>query len=88
MATEILAEKAVANVLNESRKAGTEPPAVITDIGATDGPYDAGNLPETTTQPTLNLFRDKRVQAQWKIHTIKAMLQVRTLDWIKSGQAR
>lgn len=51
MATEILAEKAVANVLNESRKAGTEPPAVITDIGATDGPYDAGNLPETTTQP-------------------------------------
>ena len=52
MASDALAEKAVANVLNESRKAGTEPPAVITSNGATDGLYDAGNLPETTTQPS------------------------------------
>lgn len=51
MASETLAEKAVANVLNESRKAGTEPPAVITGDGPTDGAYDAGNLPETATQP-------------------------------------
>jgi len=52
MASKTLAEKVVANVLNESRKSGTEPPAVvITSNGATDNPYDAGNLPETTTQP-------------------------------------
>ena len=57
MASETLAEKAVANVLNESRKFGTELPAVIitsngaTGNGATDNPYDAGNLPETPTQP-------------------------------------
>ena len=58
MASDTLAEKAVANVLNESRKSGTEPPAVImgngaTGNGATDNPYDAGNLPETTTQPGI-----------------------------------
>jgi hypothetical protein len=68
MASETLAEKAVANVLNESRKSGSEPPAVITSNGAvsngatsngatangaTDSPYDAGNLPETTTQPGI-----------------------------------
>jgi hypothetical protein len=52
MTSETLAEKAVANVLNESKKAGTEPPAVITSNGATDGLYDAGNLPVTTTQPS------------------------------------
>lgn len=52
MTSETLAEKAVANVLNESKKAGTEPPAVITGNGATDGLYDAGNLPETMTQPS------------------------------------
>ena len=51
MASETLAEKAVTNVLNESRKSGTEPPAVVTGSGATDGPYNAGNLLETTTQP-------------------------------------
>lgn len=58
MASDPLAEKAVANVLNESRKSGTEPPAVITGNGttgngATDNPYDAGNLSETTTQPGI-----------------------------------
>jgi hypothetical protein len=68
MVSETLAEKAVANVLNESRKSGSEPPAVImsngavsngatsngaTANGATDSPYDAGNLPETTTQPGI-----------------------------------
>lgn len=58
MASETLAEKAVANVLNESRKCGSEPPAVITSNGATvngatDNPYYAGNLPETTTQPGI-----------------------------------
>ena len=52
MTSETLAEKAVANVLNESRKAGIEPPAVITGDGTTDGLYDAGNLAETTTQPS------------------------------------
>lgn len=52
MASGTLAEKAVANVLNESKKAGTEPPAVIAGNGATDGLYDAGNLPETMTQPS------------------------------------
>jgi hypothetical protein len=34
----------------------------------------------------LNLLRGKKAQAQRKIHTIKAMLQVRTLDWTKSGK--
>jgi hypothetical protein len=53
MASETLAEEAVANVLHESRKTGSEPPTVITSSGATDGPYDAGNLPETTTQPGI-----------------------------------
>jgi len=52
MTSETLAEKAVANVLNESKRAGTEPPAVITGNGTTDGLYDAGSLPETTTQPS------------------------------------
>jgi hypothetical protein len=58
MVTETLAEKAVANVLNECRKCGSEPPAVITSNGAmgngaTDNPYDVVNLPETTTQPGI-----------------------------------
>jgi|SRR5271156_2776553 len=58
MVSETLAEKAVANVLNECRKCGSEPPAVITSNGtmgngATDNPYDAVNLPETTTQPGI-----------------------------------
>lgn len=58
MASDTLAEKAVANVLNESRRSGAEPPAVITGKdatgnGATDNPYNAGNLPETTTQPGI-----------------------------------
>jgi hypothetical protein len=34
----------------------------------------------------LNLLQGRMAQAQRKIHTIKAMLQVRTLDWTKSGK--
>ena len=53
MASETLAEKAVANIIDESRKSGSEPPTVIVGNDASDSPYDAGNLPETTTQPGI-----------------------------------
>jgi len=51
MASQALAQKAVANVVKESKESGSEPPTAITGKGTAGSPYDGGNLPETTTQP-------------------------------------
>jgi hypothetical protein len=53
MASETLAQKAVENIIKESKEQGLEPPPAITGQGTTDSPYDGGNLPETTTQPGI-----------------------------------
>jgi hypothetical protein len=53
MASEALAQRAVDNVVKESKESGSEPPTAITGEGTTDSPYDGGNLPETTTQPGI-----------------------------------
>lgn len=53
MASEALAQKAVENIIKESKEQGSEPPPAITGQGTTDSSYDGGNLPETTTQPGI-----------------------------------
>lgn len=51
MASEMLAQKAVENVIKESKESGSEPPAAIVGKGTADSPSNGGNLPGTNTQP-------------------------------------
>src|SRR5947199_6375071 len=60
MASETLAQQAVENVVKNSRQSGSEPPSVITGQGATDGPHDGGNFPETVTQPGVGPMSNQK----------------------------
>lgn len=52
MASENLAQKAVANVGDQNQaQSAMEPPSGVTGQGTTNSPYDGGNAPENIPRP-------------------------------------